>query len=100
MIFSWKSLIWTAGGAIIGFIIYSILKSIQIGKIGLAFLIVFAGIGFIIGTCKMPLIDSFKVCRQTAGENLDDIIIRAIKFKLKKNKIYVYAKEEKDNDIK
>ena len=29
-----------------------------------------------------------------------DVIKRAIKFKMKKNKIYVYAKEEKDNDIK
>ena len=48
----------------------------------------------------MPQIDSIKLCRQTAGENIDDIIIRGIKFKLKKNKIYIYAKEEKDDDIR
>ena len=100
MIFSTKSLLWTAGTSVIGLIFYLIFKSLKLGKIGLIFLILFALIGFIIGTFKMPPIESFKVCRQTAGENLDDIIIRAIKFKLKKNKIYVYAKEEKDNDIK
>lgn len=100
MIFSMKSLIWTAGTSLIGFFIYLILKSIGLGKIGLIFLAILAVIGFVIGTCKMPPIDSIKLCRQTGGENIDDIIIRGIKFKLKKNKIYVYAKEENDNDIR
>ena len=100
MIFSTKSLIWTASTGVIGLIIYSLLKSIGLGKIGLGILILFALIGFVIGTCKMPKIDSIKVSRETEGENLDEIIKRAIKFKMKKNKIYVYAKEEKDNDIK
>ena len=49
-------------------------------------------IGFVVGTCKMPQIDSIKISRETAGENLDDVIKRAIKFKLKKNRIYVYSK--------
>ena len=100
MIFSTKSLLWTAGTSAIGLLPYLIFKSIGFTKVGIALLIVFALIGFVIGTCKMPPIESFKICRQTAGENIDDIIIRGIKFKLKKNKIYVYAKEEKDNDIK
>lgn len=100
MIFSTKSLLWTAGTALIGFFIYLLFKSIGVSKIGLIFLVLFALIGFVIGTCKMPAIDSLKICRHTAGENIDDIIIRAIKFKLKRNKIYVYAKEEKDNDIR
>lgn len=100
MIFSMKSLIWTAGTSLIGYFIYLILKSISLGKIGLVLLALCAGVGFVIGTCKMPQIDSIKLCRQTAGENIDDIIIRGIKFKLKKNKIYIYAKEEKDDDIR
>lgn len=87
------------GFAVIGLIFYSILKTIKMGTIGLIILGVFALIGFIIGTCKMPMIDSLKICRQTAGENIDDIIIRGIKFKLKKNKIYVYAKEEKEDGV-
>lgn len=98
MIFSTKSLIWTAGTSVVGLILFSLIKSIGFTKFGIAVLIVFALIGFIIGTCKMPRIDSLKLSRQTEGENLDEIIKRAIKFKMKKNKIYVYAKEEIDND--
>lgn len=100
MIFSTKSLIWTAGAAFVGLIFYGLFKSVGLAKIGIGVLILFALIGFVIGTCKMPRIDSLKISRQTEGENLDEIIKRAIKFKMKKNKIYVYAKEEKDNDIK
>lgn len=100
MIFSTKSLIWTAGAAFVGLIFYGLFKSVGLLKIGIGVLILFALIGFVIGTCKMPRIDSLKISRQTEGENLDEIIKRAIKFKMKKNKIYVYAKEEKDNDIK
>ena len=100
MIFSTKSLIWTAGTAFVGLILYGLFKSVGLAKIGIGVLILFALIGFVIGTCKRPRIDSLKISRQTEGENLDEIIKRAIKFKMKKNKIYVYAKEEKDNDIK
>ena len=60
-------------------------------------MIIFALIGFLAGTFKIPRVDSIPFTRNTAGENIDEIIKRAIKFKLKKNKIYVYAKEEKDN---
>lgn len=100
MIFSTKSLIWTAGAAVIGFIIYQLFKLVGLSIIGIIFLAIFALIGFAIGTFKMPYIESLKISRQTAGENLDDVIKRAITFKLKKNRIYVYAKEEKKHDIK
>lgn len=100
MIFSAKSLVLTVGMAVVGYIIYLILKVIGLGTLGIILLALFALIGFVIGTCKMPRIESLKISRQTEGENLDEIIKRAIKFKMKKNKIYVYAKEEKDNDIK
>ena len=43
---------------------------------------------------KMPNIPSFKFTHQTSGQNIDDVILRAIKFKMKKKKIYVYTKEE------
>lgn len=97
MIFSTKALIWTVAMAIVGLIIYSIFKMVGLKIVGLIILAIFALAGFAIGTFKMPKIETFKVSRQTAGENLDDIIKRWIKFKLKKNKIYVYAKEEKNN---
>lgn len=100
MIFSTKALILTAAMSVIGLIVYAIFKMIGLTIVGIICLAVFAVIGFVIGTCKMPQIDSIKISRETAGENLDDVIKRAIKFKLKKNRIYVYAKEEKDNGIK
>lgn len=100
MIFSTKALILTVAMAVVGLIIYGILKMLGLKIVGIICLVIFSLIGFIVGTCKMPQIDSIKIARETAGENLDDIIKRAIKFKLKKNRIYVYAKEEKDNDIK
>lgn len=98
MIFSTKALIYTAIMAFVGLLIYLpfslIINSLTFK---LVFIGVFGIIGFIIGTLKMPRIESIPFTRKTAGENIDDIIKRAIKFKLKKNKIYVYAKEEKDN---
>lgn len=42
----------------------------------------------------MPNIESFNITRKTGGENIDDVIKRWVLFKKKKNKIYVYAKEE------
>lgn len=99
MIFSTKALIYTVIMALVGFLVYLpfslIINSLAVRLI---FMGVFGAIGFIIGTLKMPRIESIKFTKNTAGENIDDIIKRAIKFKLKKNKIYVYAKEEKDND--
>ena len=43
----------------------------------------------------MPETNSFEITRKTGGERIDDVILRAIKFKMKKNRIYVYTKEEK-----
>ena len=100
MIFSLKSLLWSAGGAAFGFIFYLLFKIVGLSTIGLIVLGIFALIGFLIGTCKMPAIETIKMTRQTEGEYLDEIIKRAIKFKFKKNRIYVYAKEEKEDDNK
>ena len=55
---------------------------------------VFGLIGFAIATFRMPNSNNLEITRKTGGEKIDDIIIRAIKFKLKKNRIYVYTKEE------
>ena len=57
--------------------------------------VLFAGIGFAIGTFKVPESTNFEITRKTGGENIDEIILRAIKFKQKKKRIYLYSKEEK-----
>lgn len=93
-IFSMKGLMYTAIGAVPGIIINFILGLFGISTIGIIITVIFAVIGFVIGTCKMPDTRKFKITEKTGGENIDDVIKRLIKFKQKKNKIYVYQKEE------
>ena len=55
---------------------------------------IFGGIGFGIGTLKIPESSSLQISRKAGGERIDEILLKAIKFKLKKNRIYLYTKEE------
>lgn len=93
-IFTGKSMITTTIGAGVGLVLYSILKVCGIGFVGLIIMALFALIGFAIGTFKIPESNAFEITRKAGGQNIDEIIIRAIKFKMKKGKIYVYGKEE------
>ena len=43
---------------------------------------------------KIPDSNNFGITRKAGGEKIDDIIVRFIKFRLKKNRIYVFTKEE------
>ena len=95
-IFSTKALMYTFIGAAIGGIFYFILNLINMAFIGVIFIVIFALIGFSIATFKVPNIKTFKALKNIGGENIDDIIKRAIKFKTKKKKIYsICTKEEK-----
>lgn len=65
---------------------------------GIIAAIAVAAIGYAIATFKMPNIPKFEITKKTAGEKLDDIILRWLKFKSKNNRIYVlYTEEEKKN---
>ncbi len=64
---------------------------------GIITAVIIAAIGYGIATLRMPGITKFEVTKKTAGEKLDDVLIRWIKFKAKGNRIYVYTKEEKKN---
>lgn len=92
-IFSMKGLMYTAIGVVPGLIIYFILNMFGATMIGIIITAVFALIGFSIGTFKIPDTKKFEFTQKTGGENIDDVIKRAIKFKQKKNKVYVYKKE-------
>lgn len=72
--------------------IFSLIKWTYVG-IGIAVLL--AATGFAIGTFKVPASTAFEITRKTSGENIDEVILRAIKFKQKKKRIYLYSKEEK-----
>lgn len=96
-IFSTKALIYTVVGAGIGLLFYFIFSMLNMQMIGIAIVALFALIGFAIGTVKMPELGKFEFAKKTGGENLDDIIMRFVKFKTKGKKIYVY-REGKNND--
>ncbi len=97
-IFSTKALIYSGIGALIGGIFYIIFNLLGLTLVGIAVVAVFALIGFVIGTFKVPNIERFEFSRKTGGENIDDVIKRAVKFKMKKEKLYVYTKEEKKDE--
>ena len=95
-VFTGKSMIYTVVAGGVGLLIYGLLSLFGLSMIGLIITVVFALIGFIIGTFKMPDLGKFEFTKKTGGENLDDVIRRAIKFKTKGKKIYIYREEEED----
>ncbi len=96
-IFTAKSLIYTVIAAAIGLLFYFIFSIIGLTMVGIIIVAVFALIGFAIGTFKMPELGKFEFSKKTGGENIDDVIRRAVKFKTSGKKVYVY-KEGKNND--
>ena len=97
-IFSTKALIYTAISAGVGLVFYYLFGAINLKLIGIIITLIFALVGFCIGTFKIPESPNWEITKKNGGQNIDDIIIRAIKFKMKKNKIYVYEREENKND--
>ena len=94
-IFTGKSMIYTVVAGGIGLLFYFIFSMMNLKMVGIAITVIFALIGFVIGTVKVPNIEKFEFSRKTGGENIDDVIKRAIKFKTKGKKIYVYEEEQK-----
>ena len=93
-IFSTKALIYTVIGATVGLIFYLLFSMFNLKTLGLIIVGIFGLIGFSIGTFKIPESNAFKFTKLTGGENIDDIILRYIKFRKKKNKIYITKEEE------
>ena len=94
-IFSTKGLITTCVGGAIGLIFYFIFSMINLKTVGIIITLIFAAIGYAIGMLKVPNAAGLEITKKTAGENIDDVIKRYIKFKANKKKYYVYTKEEK-----
>lgn len=97
-IFTGKSIIYSAVGAFIGAIFYFILNMFDMKFIGMLMVGIFALLAYCIGTFKVPDIGSFSFTKKVGGEGIDDIIVRAAKFKMKKSKIYIYENEEVTKD--
>ena len=96
-IFTGKSLIYAAIGGAIGLPFYFIFSLFNMSMVGIIITAIFALIGFIIGTFKVPDLAKFEFTKKTGGENIDDIIKRAIKFKTKGKKIYIYKGGERQD---
>lgn len=97
-IFSTKALIYTSIGAGIGLIFYFMFKMMGLSMVGLIITLLLGLIGFVIGTLKVPESTAFEITKKTGGENIDDVILRWIKFKKDGKKVYVYKVEEETKD--
>ena len=97
-IFTAKSLIFTAVGAFIGLLFYFIFGVILgISILGYIFIGVFAVLGYVIATVKMPAGGNSKLAKNVGGDSIDDIIKRYILFK-KSRKVYTYSVDRQEPD--
>jgi hypothetical protein len=96
-IFTTKSLIYTAAGALIGLIFYLICSAVGAKTVGIVIMAVLALIGYGIGTIKIPTTGNTKVSKNVGGESLDQIITEYIAFR-KNRKVYTYAIPRKEPD--
>ena len=96
-IFSTKSLITTCIGGAVGLVFYVIFKLLGLTMVGIVITLILSLIGYVIGMFKIPDNNGLELTRKTGGENIDDVIIRYIKFKKNNKKLYVYTKEEELN---
>ncbi len=100
MIFSKKSFLWTIASAGVGLVLGYLPIGVILGHsiAGIVITLIFGLIGFGISTLKMPDSNNFEILRKTGGENIDEILIRAIKFKRQGKKIYLYHKGGNENE--
>ncbi len=95
-VFSTKALIYTAIGVAVGLPFYLIFSAIGISVVGIIAIVLLGLVGFSIATFKMPTTNAFEITKKTGGENIDDVIRRGIKFKMQKNRIYVYEPDTEE----
>ena len=98
MVFSTKALIYTGVGTFIGFIIFRmVFAPLKLTLIGIIFMALIAFLGFAIATFKIPESDSFEITKNAGGLNIDEVIIRLIKFKANTNRKYIYKRKGDKN---
>ena len=93
-IFSKKALLYTVIGVGVGFLFSLLFSIVGLQLVGYIIMGIFGLLGFLIGTFKMPDTNAFEVTKKTGGEQIDDVIKRAIMFRRNGKRIYVYEKPE------
>ena len=96
-VFSTKALIYTFVGVVIGFFFYLILSVFDMDFVAYIIIAILGLMGFCIGTFKVPESNAFSLTKNAGGVKIDDVILRMIRFKMKKNRIYVYSLAKKEN---
>ena len=61
------------------------------------FILLFAALGFAIGTFKIPDNANMEFSRKVGGESIDAVFLRWLKFKKNNNKIYIYKEDVTDD---
>jgi len=85
-------MIYTAVSGGFGLIFYYIFgKILGISWLGIGLALFFAGIGFVVGTFKIPDAEGLAITRKLGGEEIDKAFLRWWKFKKKRNVIYTYV---------
>lgn len=64
--------------------------------VGIVLALLFAAIGYGIAMLKMPESTRFEILRKTGGEKIDEIILKAIKFKAKGKRVYIQKTKEEN----
>lgn len=89
IIFTIRSFVWTLAVGSIGALIWMLGSSFISFIPGILITGFCGGIGYIIGTMKIPDVPAMGKFRKAGGENISDIIFRFITFKGRR-KIYLY----------
>ena len=98
-IFSTKALIVTGVMAVFAYVVFWLIgQMVGVKKLGIIGAAIFGVIGFAITSFKIPDSNNFELTRKAGGEYIDQIIMRYIKFKAQKNKIYTFFTEEKRDE--
>ena len=97
LIFTPKSLIFTAIGALIGFIFYLLFSAINLTTVGIVIMCIFALIGYSLITIKIPANGATRLQKNVGGLTLFEIIIAYYTFK-KNKKLYNYTSLRKEPD--
>lgn len=64
--------------------------------VGIVAAVLFAAIGYGIAMLKVPESTRFEILRKTGGEKIDEVILRAIKFKAKGKRVYMQKTKEEN----
>ena len=98
-VFTPKALIITAVLGGMAFFVFKLIGDmIKFSYMGIIGAGIFGFLGFAITSFKIPDSNNFELTRKAGGEYIDQITIRYIRFKMKKNKIYTFFTEEKKDE--